>query len=163
MKTTKEVVFEFIQKEVYNNNMKSSGLETKDIATSLRLHCSNVSAVLNEPVKEGRLDKSNTRPVYYSLPKTDADIQEIDAFTSLVGSNRSLKNAIQLFVHIACSIERILEGNKLKENKDRNRLIKVFIDDYNVIRNILRPIERTYDLIIDDNELASMIVILKQL
>ncbi|MBU5455369.1 hypothetical protein [Caproiciproducens sp. MSJ-32] len=45
MKTVKEIVYEFIQKESYSKN--KNGLETKKIAEALALQRSNVSSILN--------------------------------------------------------------------------------------------------------------------
>lgn len=94
MKTVKEIVYEFIQQEIYSKS--KSGVETKTIAESLKLHRSNVSALLNELVKEGKLTKTTTRPVYYKLPEQIHKSAEKSCFTELVGYNGSLRNAIQL-------------------------------------------------------------------
>lgn len=47
----------------------SNGICTKDLANYLNLNRSNVSYILNILVKEKKLKKSNTRPVYFSLLK----------------------------------------------------------------------------------------------
>lgn len=96
MKNIKETVYEFIQQEIYSNNENKNGLETKTIAEALDLHRSNVSALLNELVKEGRLSKTTTRPVYYKLPEQSHQSSEKSCFTQLIGYNGSLRNAIQL-------------------------------------------------------------------
>lgn len=96
MKTVKETVYEFIQQEIYSKNEDKTGLQTKTIAESLGLHRSNVSALLNELVKEGKLVKTTTRPVYYKLPEQMHKSTEKSCFTKLIGYNGSLRNAIQL-------------------------------------------------------------------
>lgn len=96
MKTTKEIVFECIQKMIYTDSENSSGIETKVIAEKVNMHRSNVSALLNELVKEGKLDKNNTRPVLYKMPKQKHQFVENSCFTNLVGHNGSLRNAVQL-------------------------------------------------------------------
>lgn len=96
MKTTKEIIYEFIQKEIYSKNENKNGLETKTIAESLGMQRSNVSAILNELVKEGKLVKTTTRPVYYKIPEQTHKSTEKSCFTKLIGHNGSLRNAIQL-------------------------------------------------------------------
>ena len=94
MKTTKEIVYEFIQKEIYSQG--GEGIETKTVAIALAMQRSNVSALLNELVKDELLVKTNTRPVLYQLPHGDGNSEENSSFMQLVGYNGSLKNAIQL-------------------------------------------------------------------
>jgi len=94
VKTVKEIVYEFIQKESYSKN--KNGLETKKIAEALALQRSNVSSILNQLVKEGKLVKTTTRPVYYKLPEESHKSSEKSCFTELIGYNGSLRNSIQL-------------------------------------------------------------------
>lgn len=97
MKTAKESVYELMQQETYTKEEHKNGLETKVIAEMLGMQRSNVSAILNELIKEEKLIKTNTRPVYYQLPKQpQGQSNEATCFTSLVGHNGSLRNAIQL-------------------------------------------------------------------
>lgn len=97
MKTSKETIYEFIQQEIYTNESHKDGLQTKIIAESLGMQRSNVSTILNELIKEGKLVKTTTRPVYYQLPKqSKPQLIEKSCFTKLIGHNGSLRNAIQL-------------------------------------------------------------------
>lgn len=96
MKTVKETVYEFIQQEIYSKDENQSGLETKTIADALGLQRPNVSALLNELVKDGKLVKTTTRPVLYKLPEESHQSSEKSCFTQLIGYNGSLRNAVQL-------------------------------------------------------------------
>jgi len=96
VKTTKEIVYEFIQLKIFESKENKVGLETKIIAESLGLQRSNVSALLNELVKEGKLVKTTTRPVYYKIPEQMNQSIEESCFIELIGYNGSLRNAIQL-------------------------------------------------------------------
>jgi transcriptional regulatory protein LevR/transcriptional regulator with AAA-type ATPase domain len=96
VKTVKEIVYEFIQQEIYSKSENKNGLETKMIAEALGLHRSNVSSLLNELVKEGKLIKTTTRPVYYRIPDKVNQSIEKSCFNGLIGYNGSLRNAIQL-------------------------------------------------------------------
>ena len=93
MKTTKEIIYELVQKEIYAKGVP--GIETKTIADVLEMQRSNVSSLLNDLVKDGLLVKTNTRPVLYKLPHENHH-SEGSSFTKLVGYDGSLKNAIQL-------------------------------------------------------------------
>lgn len=95
MKTTKEIVYEFIQQEIYSKN-NQEGVETKIISEALNMQRSNVSALLNELVKEEKLIKTNTRPVLYKIPDKSCDNTNEDCWNELIGCNGSLRNAIQL-------------------------------------------------------------------
>ena len=75
MKTTKETIFEFIQKELMTNETCKDGISTIMIAQQYQLQRSNVSALLNELVKEGKLEKTNTRPVLYTLKQKEDTVQ----------------------------------------------------------------------------------------
>ena len=93
MKSTKDLVYEYIQKISVNDN---KGVETKRIAEDLKMQRSNVSALLNTLVKENLVIKTNTRPVLYRVNINDLESNKEDVFDELVGSNGSLKNALQL-------------------------------------------------------------------
>ena len=55
MKTTKDNVFEYIQKETMTNPEYKNVISTSAVAGYFGLQRSNVSTVLNELVKEGLL------------------------------------------------------------------------------------------------------------
>ena len=95
MKTTKESVFEYIQKQLLTNAEYKEGISTKVVAKYFDLQRSNVSTLLNELVKENRLEKTNTRPVLYYLPqKENKDISTVGKI--MIGADGSLSNALQV-------------------------------------------------------------------
>ncbi len=96
MKSAKTVVFEFVQKEIFSNPQYKNGMDTKSIADALGLQRSNVSALLNELCKEGKLSKTNTRPVMYTVENSLNKVAEESCFERLIGCKDSLKNPIQL-------------------------------------------------------------------
>lgn len=95
MKTTKDSVFEYIQKELMTNQACKQGINTNVIAQHFGLQRSNISTILNELVKEERLSKTNTRPVLYYLPQKE-NKEIYNAGKLLIGSDGSLANAIQV-------------------------------------------------------------------
>lgn len=96
MKTTKESVFEFIQKQLMTNSDFKDGISTKVIAEYFQLQRSNVSTLLNELVKDERLEKTNTRPVLYYLPQKEAGNELNTVGRVMIGTDGSLANALQV-------------------------------------------------------------------
>lgn len=96
MKSTKDLVFEFVRQYVYTSgNDHRAGVETRIIARELGKQRSNVSAALNELIKEGKLVKTNTRPVLYRLPEPVASQEEARDSGQMIGVNGSLRTAFQ--------------------------------------------------------------------
>lgn len=90
IKTSKETIYDLI-KEYSAQGIEN--IDTRTLASELKMQRSNVSAILNSLVQEGRIVKTHTRPVYYGLP---LESKEVDPFESLIGSDGSLSNAIKL-------------------------------------------------------------------
>ena len=63
MKSNKEKIYDFIQ--MHDTAEKEGGVSTTYIAQALSLQRTNVSSLLNALVEEGRIHKSNGRPVLY--------------------------------------------------------------------------------------------------
>ncbi len=97
MKSTKELVFEFVRQYVYTNGPgRNQGVETRVIAQALGKQRSNISAALNELVTEGKLMKTATRPVLYRLPEpVDARSGAKEQDMHIVGLDGSLRMAMQ--------------------------------------------------------------------
>ena len=68
-----------------------------------------------------------------------------------------------IFIHLASMVERLLSGGKTGRNPRALQLIESLDEDYRAVSRILRPLERTFKIIIDDNAIATLIVILKKL
>ena len=96
MKTSKDMIFEFIREQIYSKKEYAKGMETKEIAKALNMQRSNVSTALNDLVKDGRLEKSATRPVLYTLASQKNNNLDESCFDQLIGQNGSLRTAVQL-------------------------------------------------------------------
>lgn len=70
---------------------------------------------------------------------------------------------IGLFMHISCAIERIMEGKETKKCLDAHKIISIFEDDYLLIKKIIKPIEKSFKIILDDNEIATIITMIKKI
>lgn len=94
MKTNKEQVFDFIK--LHFTGKPGNGISTRYIAKALNMQRTNVSSILNTLYSEGKIDKTNGRPVLYYLKTDNASAEINDCFTNLAGYDGSLKRAVQL-------------------------------------------------------------------
>lgn len=112
MKSNKEKIYEFIQ--MHESNDAKEGIATSYIADTLSLQRTNVSSILNTLVAEGRVEKTNGRPVrYYTMNKP---IDESGCFQRMIGYDGSLKHAIQLakaaILYPGQSLNILITGDK---------------------------------------------------
>ncbi|AGB19979.1 sigma 54-interacting transcriptional regulator [Thermoanaerobacterium thermosaccharolyticum] len=81
------------------NDGKISGCSAIDLAKELSIHRSNASSDLNKLFKDGKVSKIEGKPVLYCIKSDELNKNinpiEIDAFSRVIGSNLSLKNAVQ--------------------------------------------------------------------
>lgn len=98
MKSNKDTVYEFIQNYFkLRVNREEFGLSTIFIAEQLGIQRSNLSAILNKLVEEGKIEKSIGRPVLYKPIIGGLNTSnETSCFKYLIGLDASLKNAVQL-------------------------------------------------------------------
>lgn len=92
MKTNKQIVYDYI---VQMSIKQNEGVTTNIVASELDILRSNASSLLNELVKEGKLIKTNSRPIMYSL-KGNNNLQDNNIFSKMIGHDGSLKKAVQL-------------------------------------------------------------------
>ncbi|MBD7912609.1 MULTISPECIES: sigma-54-dependent transcriptional regulator [Clostridium] len=80
---------------------KKSGVSAADLSKYMNLDRANISRYLNSLYKEGRVDKTDGRPVIYSISctvknqKTQEDEFDSNSFDKIVGVNLSLQVPIQ--------------------------------------------------------------------
>ncbi len=96
MKNAKTTVFEYVEREILTSQQYKNGIDTSTIANALGMQRSNVSTLLNQLCTEGKLKKTNTRPVLYILNSPNNQEIESNCFEQLIGYDGSLKNPIQL-------------------------------------------------------------------
>jgi transcriptional regulatory protein LevR len=75
----------------------------------------------------------------------------------------SLDQTIGLFMHIACLVERLLEGKGHPMLRDNQAVLRTFKQDRIIISKILKKIERSFDIIVTDAEISTIILIIKKL
>lgn len=92
MKPNKEKVYDFIK--LHTASEKDEGVSTNYIAEALSMQRTNVSSILNLLVDEGKVKKTNGRPVLYGV--NSMGDRGMDCFSELIGYEGSLRHAVQL-------------------------------------------------------------------
>lgn len=66
-------------------------------------------------------------------------------------------------MHIACLCERLLnQSSSITKLDDANKIINAFKEDYQFLVKILKPLEKIFNIIINDVEIAVIIMIIKK-
>ena len=66
----------------------------ESIAVQLNIQRNTASGILNELVREGIVQKEKTRPVIFSYIQLEDQLPE-DPFTTFIGADQSLKDAVE--------------------------------------------------------------------
>lgn len=93
MKSNKEKVYDLINLHFVNG--QEGGISTQYISEALNMQRTNVSSILSSLVLEGKVDKTNGRPVLYYRKDSTGDLT-VHSFSDLTGYNGSLKRVVQL-------------------------------------------------------------------
>lgn len=96
MRTNKEMVVMYMQDMTIKKGEDFKGFTTQELSADLNIQRTNLSAILNDCVKQGILEKSKQRPVLYRLKEGKKEEKHLSCFSKLIGVNGSLKNAVQL-------------------------------------------------------------------
>lgn len=116
-----------------------------------RIDFAEVYRYLEEHLKYTDMDKLKVLlPV--AITQINAEITEL-----------GLDTEIGLFLHIACSINRMLGKESQPKNMNRDAIIKANNADYKGLRRALKPLETGFDVIFSDDEMATMISIIRKI
>ena len=94
MRTNKEMVLMYMQDMTIKKGEDFKGFTTQELSADLNIQRTNLSAILNDCVKQGILEKSKQRPVLYRLKEGKKEEKHLSCFSKLIGVNGSLKNAV---------------------------------------------------------------------
>lgn len=89
MKTRKDAVLEFLQKNIYDELDNYQTFTTADISKTLNMQRTYASTMLNELVDEKKIEKMDGRPVKYKVRGT-SDSDENVFFSNLIGYNKTI-------------------------------------------------------------------------
>lgn len=121
-----------------------------------------------QPVRSASFDYSDVYKFlkeqfkYASISKIQMVMPELVEEISVVYS-LNLDQRLGLFMHLSCLIERLLSGGASQKNKDTDKIINIFEEDYDFIRRKIKRLEKNFKVIIDDNEIVTLIMILKKI
>ncbi len=93
MKSNKDKIYDFLK--LHFTNGQEGGISTQYIAEALNMQRTNVSSILSKLVDEGKIEKSNGRPVIYYIKDNIGEISD-NCFSNMIGYNGSLKRVVQL-------------------------------------------------------------------
>ncbi len=74
----------------------------------------------------------------------------------------ALDTEVGLFLHIACAINRMLGKEPQPRNMNREAIIKANSNSYKDLRRALRPLELGFGVIFSDDEIATIISIIRR-
>ena len=75
----------------------------------------------------------------------------------------SLDTEIGLFIHIACCVNRILSGEQALMNQKKDSIISKYDKQYKQLIKIIKPIEKAFSIIINDDEVANILTIINKI
>lgn len=98
MAANREKVFEYMYRHAQREDrLRQLEFTTEELAAAVGISRANTSTLLNQLVQQGRVEKSEGRPVRYRLCDAPGMVrQDISCFRQMAGYDGSLKNAVQL-------------------------------------------------------------------
>lgn len=66
---------------------------------------------------------------------------------------RVMENVVLgLILHLGCAIENVLKNKEIVNTKDRKRFLEQHMNEYRVIKEAIKPIEDSFDIVFSDEE-----------
>lgn len=103
-----------------------------------------------------QLEGLDIKKLRHNLPKTIAKIKK-------AARGLSQDQELGLFMHISCAIHWMQKKGKMPLTMNRDTLINRNKRLYHDLKNILQILEKLFDILFSDDELACIIAIIKQL
>jgi len=107
---------------------------------------------------------------FLSEQMTDSDIKKLKKYLpkSIAQIKKSLHGLSQdqelgLFMHIACNIQRIKNDDRAVLHMNKERIISRNKRLYNGIKDILQPMEQAFEINFNNDEIANIISIIKEI
>ncbi len=96
MKSKRDLLYEHIRRCTSAEDEEPRSFNTAELADALGRQRTNLSTLLNELVKTGKLEKLPGRPVLYRLPELAGRRKDESCFRRLIGWDNSLRHVVQL-------------------------------------------------------------------
>lgn len=136
MKPNKEKVYDFIK--LHGGTDSDGGVSTSYIADALNMQRTNVSSILNQLVGEGKVDKTNGRPVLY-FPASQNATGNSDCFLELIGNTGSMRHVIQLAKAAVLYPQKSLNAMLVGARGTGKNLLAKLMYQFSVEREVLPP------------------------
>ncbi len=136
MQTNKERIFEFVQ--MYFTGDSSNGVSTNYIAMALNMQRTNVSSILSTLIVEGKIQKTNGRPVLYYIEGENSDTSDT-CFSNMVGYDGSLKRAVQLAKAAVLYPQKSLPAALLGAHGTGKKFLAMLMHKFAVESGVLLP------------------------
>lgn len=126
--------------------------------------------LFNLEIKYEKIDYSKIY-AYLSDELKFVDIQKIKRYLpdliedirKNIKHNLNADQELGLFMHIASSLNRMLGKEKEPQNVQKVMIIKKYAFEFRELLKLLKPIEKNFNVIFSDDEIAFLITIIKQI
>ncbi len=129
----------------------------------------NIDRILMfEPVQSKQLDYS----AIYSFLEEQFKCISVSKLKSILPSiideleiiySLNADQKVGLFVHIACLLENCKLGVHAAKDKNLEEVIENYPDDFKTVSKVLKPLEKAFKVIIEDDQIAVIIMILNKI
>lgn len=103
-----------------------------------------------------QLEQTNAELLHKALPELIEKINE-----QIYGL--SIDSKVGLFMHISCCIERMRKHDKTPKNIRKDRILSTYYSAYRTLLKLLKPVEKAFDVIFNEDEIANLLMIIFQL
>lgn len=119
--------------------------------------------VLNNDIYEGIYEYLNEQLTHIDVSR----LKDIMPFVmnDIISNIKDISNEqeLGLFVHIACSVNRLVSKEDMYENIHTIEIIRKYKDLFKIINKALSKLEKEFNIIFTDSEVANIISIIKKL
>jgi len=101
---------------------------------------------------------------YVSIPKLKAVLPEV---VDELGADYDLSDDQKdgVFMHLACSVERLMSGqpSNIVVPEQKQKVLSALKEDYAIVSKVMRRLERAFNIMFNDDEITTVIMILKRI
>jgi transcriptional regulatory protein LevR len=150
---------------------KISGIPFIPISKIFESDPNQLEAILSNSELDDKI--FNTKAIYDYL---DEQLEYVDVkkikkilpyvmreINQIVGGELSQDQKLGLFIHIACSINRLLAKDKLPVNLQKDLIMSKYSALFKEVLKRFKALERAFGVIFSDDEIANVVSIIKKL
>jgi len=119
---------------------------------------------LGNDIYEGIYEYLNEQLTYIDVAMLKVSMSSVmDDIKDGIDNSLSEEQELGLFMHIACSVNRIVSKEDIYINIHTNEIIKKYSAIFKIISKALNRLENAFNIIFPDSEVANIISIIKKL